>query len=374
LTPHPTGRWCKKVRGKLVYFGKTDDDVDGQAALARWLDQRDDLLAGRVPRLAADGQATVEQVANRFLHFKRGLVESGELSDATWRDYKDVAAKLVEVFGRNRAVADLRHDDFERLRAIIAKGARGKGVGPVTLGNFITRARVLFRYASESQLIDKPVAFGQGFRRPSRTVMRKLRNERGPKMFAAEELRRMIETASQPLRTMFLLAINAALGNADLGRLPIGCIDMAGAWLDYPRGKTGVRRRAKLWAETLTSVKDWLAERPKANDPAHDGLLFITVRGASWFKGGADDPIAKEVRKLLDKLGIKRKGTGCYAIRHSFCSAGMKSGDRDAVRMVMGHVEDPSDMTAVYNESPVDDARLIALSEFIRRWLFDVKD
>src|SRR5580692_1116387 len=24
LTPHPSGRWCKKIRGKLHYFGKLD--------------------------------------------------------------------------------------------------------------------------------------------------------------------------------------------------------------------------------------------------------------------------------------------------------------------------------------------------------------
>ena len=66
LFPHATGRWAKKVRGRLVYFGKVADDPKGQAALARWLEQKDDLLAGRTPRVAGDG-LTVRDLCNRFL-------------------------------------------------------------------------------------------------------------------------------------------------------------------------------------------------------------------------------------------------------------------------------------------------------------------
>ena len=33
LTRHPRGYWCKKVRGKMSYFGKIADDPEGEKAL-----------------------------------------------------------------------------------------------------------------------------------------------------------------------------------------------------------------------------------------------------------------------------------------------------------------------------------------------------
>ena len=52
LTPHRgTGRWCKKVRGKLHYFGKIEGDEEGQAALDEWLrsDRAGTKLSGLEP-------------------------------------------------------------------------------------------------------------------------------------------------------------------------------------------------------------------------------------------------------------------------------------------------------------------------------------
>lgn len=45
LFPHATGR-AKKIRGKLHYFGKW---ADPDAALRRYVEERDDLYAGRKP-------------------------------------------------------------------------------------------------------------------------------------------------------------------------------------------------------------------------------------------------------------------------------------------------------------------------------------
>jgi len=65
LTAHPNGQWCKKIRYKLHYFGPWDDP---DAALERYLDTKDDLLAGRTPRNR--GGLTVRELVNRFLAVK----------------------------------------------------------------------------------------------------------------------------------------------------------------------------------------------------------------------------------------------------------------------------------------------------------------
>src|SRR5262245_51715575 len=112
LFPHATGRWAKKVRGKLHYFGKWDDP-DG--ALAKYLAERDVLHAGRKPRAATEA-LTVKDLANRFLNAKQALVDSGELSPRTWAEYKAAADLLVTGFGKQRLVSDLRSEDFGTLR------------------------------------------------------------------------------------------------------------------------------------------------------------------------------------------------------------------------------------------------------------------
>jgi hypothetical protein len=59
-------RGGRKVRGKVHYFGYWTDDPRGEAALAKWLDEKDDLLAGRTPRVKADGP-TVRGLCDRLI-------------------------------------------------------------------------------------------------------------------------------------------------------------------------------------------------------------------------------------------------------------------------------------------------------------------
>src|SRR5262245_21633598 len=141
LTPHPAGYWCKKIRGKIHYFGPWDDP-DG--ALARYLEQKDDLHAGRTPRPDPES-LTVKDVVNAFLNHKRDKMDAGELSERTWAKYKEVTDLLVGQLGKARIVSDLRSDDFTTL-----KNAMTKRWGPLRVGDFIQHIRSVFKHAFDA--------------------------------------------------------------------------------------------------------------------------------------------------------------------------------------------------------------------------------
>ncbi|MBX9792568.1 MAG: tyrosine-type recombinase/integrase [Pirellulales bacterium] len=361
LFAHSSGQWAKKVRGRLVYFGPWRDP---EAALDRWLEDKDDLLAGRTPQ--HEEGVTVRDLVNRFLTSKKRLVESRELHQRTWEDYDAICKRVIEVFGRNRLVEDLRPPDFERLRSKFAKTH-----GPVALSNDITRTRVLFNYAFKQGLIDRPVRYGDSFEKPTRAVLRKERQKKGPRMFSAKELLRIIKAAPVQMKAMIYLGINCALGNNDCAKLTTTAVDLKKGWLEFPRPKTGIMRRCPLWPETIKAVKAAIVARPAHKEASDKNLVFITKYGWPWEpKTSRDNPISKEMAKLLKELKLHRPGLGFYALRHTFQTVAEKTRDKDAVRAIMGHAESATDMSTHYSEEPVDDSRLKAAIDFVHEWLF----
>jgi integrase len=360
LFPHDTKRWAKKIRGKMHYFGSWNDP---QAALKKYLEQRDDLHAGRVPRIQTGGP-TILDLMNRFLAVKEHLVETGELSNRTFLDYRDTAQRVCDIFDKTRLVDDLSSQDFEHLRQEFAKTR-----GLVALGNQVQRVRVIFKYAYDAQLVDKPVRFGPDFKRPNRKSLRNVRQLNGSRMFEAEQLHNMLAATDKQLKAMFLLGINCAFGNNDCGTLPTSALDLEKAWVTFPRPKTAIQRRCPLWPETIEAIREAIAARPSPKDESHKGLVFITKYGHPWAKDTPDSPITKETTKLLKSLEIHRRGLGFYALRHTFETVAGESRDQVAVDFIMGHSRPEDDMASQYRERISDD-RLIAVTNFVHRWLF----
>lgn len=366
------GSWCKKVKGRVFYFGKVADDPKGKAALALWLKQKDDLYAGRTP--GADKQdpndLTIVELANAFLTYKEGRRDLGELCPRTFLGHHRTCATLIKVFGREQRVTALQPLDFDRLRTYLAK--RQKAVG---LANDIVKCRGVFNFALKSNLIDRAVRFGVMFDRPPKKQITKEKRlkeqEHGTRMLEAADIRKILAACNPAMKAMVLLGINAGLGQSDLAALPKSAIDLDGAMLDYPRPKTEAIRLCPLWPETCEAIKLAIAERAKPKDKADATLVFLTMLGTRWVRygktGKPQDSLGPEFGKLLVRLELKRRGISFYALRHSFRTIADAVLDDTATNLIMGHAD--SSMAAHYRER-IGVERLQKVTDHVRSWLF----
>lgn len=369
LLAHSTLRWARKVRGKFHYFGAIDPalpDYGAGKALAVHHSQINDLRAGRTPRLPDDqaDEPTVKVLVDQFLNAKRRLVDTGELTERTWADYHRVGLLLARVFGKHRLVSDLRPEDFAELRNRLSKR-----LGPVALGNEITRVKVICNYAYNEGLIPAPVRYGSSFRKPSKAVLRKAKAGNGKRLFSAEEIGKLLDACKTPTtRAMILLGINAALGPADIGRMKLDHLDLQAGWLNYPRGKTGIERRIPLWPETVQALRESLAKRPKPKDKANARLVFVTIHGRPFYDASrAANTLVTDAFTAVRKAAGLENGRGHYTLRHVFQTVGDESRDFPAVRSIMGHAD--ASISAEYREE-ISDERLRAVVDHIHGWLF----
>jgi integrase len=219
---------------------------------------------------------------------------------------------VLDFFGPRRLASDLVADDFQQLRAHLAKGR-----GPVWLANEIQRIRCVFRYAYESGDLDAPVRFGPGFKKPSAKVLRANRQKNGPRMFQPEQARAVLDKATVNGKTMILLALNCGLGNTDLGLLPIRAVDLRRGILDFPRSKTATERVVPLWPETVAAIREVLKHRPEPTDQADAEMLFIRPRARDNYVGDRTGTrVHGEIRRALEKAKVKGRTT--YDFRRTF--------------------------------------------------------
>ncbi len=116
LYAHNVGKWAKTIRGRTVFFGRWEDP---EGALTEYLDQKDDLYAGRTP--GAKGGLTLRDLCNAFIRSKRIDLDAGRLSPQNFVDYDHACRVLLDEFGPTRSVLDLRPQDFEKLYSRLSR-------------------------------------------------------------------------------------------------------------------------------------------------------------------------------------------------------------------------------------------------------------
>lgn len=349
--------WAKKIDGAVYYFG-----ADPEKALARYLRERDFILAGQAPPPEEEGNVvTVRYCCNAFLEAKERQKDAGELAPRTFDRYHDTAEFLVKHFGKKRDASNLRPKDFEQLREKMAKRW-----GPVALGNEVQIVRTIFRYAYETEVLAIPVKFGPEFKKPSARKQRAVRLAKGEQVFAPEQIKALLAVADPQPKAMILLGLNGGMGCMDLAHLEIGQLDLEGGWYSIMRAKTATQRRFPYWPETIEALRDAIAARGVPRAEEDRDLVFIGGRGANY---KSRDRVTNAFMRVRDIAKVDKART-FYDLRRTFETiAGNATNDERAVSRVMGHAVGQSDMPGRYLQR-IDDSRLLTVTNAVREWVW----
>lgn len=360
LWPHQNGQWCKKIKGRFRFYGTWDDP---KAALAEYNRLRVYHETGTDPEAQQDG-FTVKNAIDRFLDRLESKVEIGERSNRHFLDCKATAQIIVSVIDRSRLVESLSGDDFFRLRRKFSVKQNGEPASPATISGHIRRTVAVFSHAVKEGHVDR-VVYGADFKELSEKQKTEIEQSAGDKYLDRETIRQLLAAANYRFRAMLLLGINCGMGNADCARLRIDELDLDGGWYETKRGKTAVRRCAKLWPETVEALRVVLTRRFDHRNKADADLVFITRYGRSY-----KDPtaITHEFTSLKEAADIETpSGVGFYSLRHTFRTEAVNYADETAIRWIMGHKRKDIDDRYIH-KAPKE--RIADLAEKIRTWLF----
>ncbi len=373
LFAHANGQWAKKIAGKMCYFGSWNDY---ESALARYLSEREELRAGVVPRCRVDetvDAATVSYLCNHFLTAQKDRSNRGEISVRTFGDYLRVCKLLADHFGDKKLASSCGPMDFSSFRRSFPESW-----GLQSHADVIQRVRTIFQYGLTNEIISELPKFGSDFVKPTATALRKQKQQdvskRGTMDLTAVQIRSLIAKADSYLKPCILLGINAGYGNTDCAELTKNVVDLESEWLEFPRPKTGVPRRVKLWPETLAALSEYAPLRPSPETDVGEHLFFLTSSGMPlvWHsikngKHSQTNNVTTAFSKLLSKLGISRTGVGYYSLRRTFATIASSSRDSVAVDLIMGHLD--ASVAARYRQW-IDDERIEAVCNVVREWLY----
>lgn len=356
LFPHASGKWAKKIDGKLRYFGRWEDPEAALAMYHQFVNDQAPSGPLQPPTSRAGSAITVKVACELFLQSKNAQVTAGSMAMRTFNDYCRSMNRFAAIIGADRPVATLSPVDFGSYATLYAKTNN-----PVSVGNEITRIKTMLKWLHATQQVRIPVDTGPDFRKPSARIVRRLKRQRGKLMFTPPQIHALLDESGLRMRAMILLGINCGYQNDDCVRIPVDMLRDAASsgWLDNARHKSEVDRRCHLWGETKDAITRWLDSRPRSEHP--NGFVLADGRPLSPDNGD----VAKRFRAVRDAALIRRGGFSW--LRKTFATVGGLSSDQAAVNFIMGHVD--ATIPGVYRQE-VQDERLLRVSAVVRDWLF----
>lgn len=326
LTRHATGQYCKKIKGKMYYFGS-----DKKEALQRYIDQAAYLHgSNHNSRRPVDDSMTLKQLCDMFLKYQFSKVKANAITAQHYNDQVSSLNKLMAFLGQRRRIKDISTLDLQNYKRKLQKHYNSSGH---RLNLHISHLKTMFHWAKKNDILKRIPNIDAISR--SKIVNRQRR------IFTHEEINKLLAVADTQMKAMIWLGLNCGFGCTDCSELQWKHLDLAKGRVVFPRGKTGVPRDLPLWSETIDALKAV---------PKKGKLVFYTARGNPFVRNvlkidanGNErycpiNSIATKFARMIKKAGLDvPKGTGFYTLRRTAATIAARSGDPFAVQRLLGH-------------------------------------
>ena len=114
LTFHSSGQYCKKIRGKIYYFGSNKKD-----AIQKYLDQATYLHGCQedVQQRSTDDNMTLKQLCDIYLKYQFSKVQANALTAAHHNEQIGSLEKLITFLGQSRQTKGISTLDLQNYKS-----------------------------------------------------------------------------------------------------------------------------------------------------------------------------------------------------------------------------------------------------------------
>ena len=327
LTLHPTMQYCKKIKGKIYYFGSNKTE-----ALQKYLDQATHLHGCLEDvQKPADDNMTLKYLCDMYLKFQFSKVQANDLTAGHHNEQIGSLNKLMAFLGRSLKIKNILTIDLQNYKRMIQKSH----VSVCRLNLHISIMKAMFHWARKNDILEN-IPNIDAVSRGKIVHCEKFTFESG-------QIKKLLHAADVKMRAMIWLGLNCGFGCTDCAGLKWTNLDLTNARVRLPRRKTGILRDLPLWLETVEALE----KVPKTGK-----LVFYTSRGNPYiqtlFKSDGNgngkyttlNTITTKFSRLIKRTGLDiPKGTGFYTLRRTAATIAARSGDPFAVQRLLGHAD-----------------------------------
>jgi len=203
LTLHKTGQFCKKIRGKMYYFGSNK-----QQALERYLEMAGDLHSGRsMTSRVADNKVTLKDLCNLYLEHQESRVQAGDITERYFADQVKCLRGFATHIGPGCLISHIKTIDLQDYRNRLI----GKYESAAGTNIHLAIMKAMFPWAKKNDIL-------HSIPNIDAVSKAKIVHKERP-IFTSEQIQRLLDATDTQLKAIILLGLNCGFGCTDCAKL-----------------------------------------------------------------------------------------------------------------------------------------------------------